>query len=110
VELKNRPEEKRDILLVCLGIEHAARAWIEGHNRTHPINKIHLTELRTDRKAGGVIRHEPLSARVEVCREGDTLLVEVQDAVSPTILQRLNLEQGIFRAQMPTGARWSIAS
>lgn len=28
------------------------------------------------------------------------LVVEVQDVVSPTIMQRLNLEQGVFRAQI----------
>lgn len=53
-------------MLVCLGIEDAARDWIERHNRQHPINRIHIIELRTDRKAGGVIRHEPMSARVRI--------------------------------------------
>jgi len=100
LELKNRPEEERDILLVCLGIEHAARDWIEQHNRNHPINKIHVVELRTDRKAGGVIRHEPLSAQVDMRREGDKLVVEIQDVLSPSILQRLHLQEGLFRAEV----------
>lgn len=100
LELKNRPEEERDILLVCLGIEHAARDWIEQHNRNHPINKVHVVELRTDRKAGGVIRHEPLSAQVDMRREGDKLVVEIQDVLSPSILQRLHLLEGLFRAEV----------
>jgi hypothetical protein len=100
LELKNRPEEERDILLVCLGIEHAARDWIEQHNRNHPINKVHVVELRTDRKAGGVIRHEPLSAQVSLRREGDKLIVEIQDVLSPSILQRLHLQEGLFRAEV----------
>lgn len=33
-------------------------------------------------------------------RQGERLVVEIQDVVSPTILQCLNLEQGVFRAQV----------
>jgi hypothetical protein len=100
LELKTRPEEERDCLLVCLGITHAARDWIEQHNRNHPINQVHVIELRTDRKAGGVIRHEPMSARVRIERDGDALLVQIDDVLSPSILQRLNLQEGLFRAQV----------
>lgn len=99
-ELHRRPEEERDIVLVCLGMELAAKAWIEDYNRTRPINKLHIIELRTDKKYGGFIKHEPLTASVSVKRKGDKLLVEVKDVLSPTILQRLNLEQGVFRAQI----------
>lgn len=100
LELKNRPQEERDILLVCLGIEHAAHDWIEWHNRQHPINRIHVIELRTDRRAGGVIRHEPMSAQVRIERDGEILLVEIMDVLSPSILQRLNLEESLFRAEV----------
>jgi DNA modification methylase len=103
-ELKTRPAEERDIMLVCLGWQHDARAWVDTYNRNRPVNKLHVVELRSDRKHGGIIRHEPLSASVTTRREGDSaeakLVVEVQDVVSPTIMQRLNLEQGVFRAQI----------
>ena len=99
-ELKNRPNEERDVMVVCLGWEHAARAAVEAYNRNHPINKLHVVELRTDRKLGGIIKHEPLSAQISARREGAQLVVEVTDVVSPTIMQRLNLEQGVFRAQI----------
>ena len=74
--------------------------WIERHNRQHPINRIHVIELRTDRKAGGIIRHEPMSARVGIRREGENLVVEIADVLSPSILQRLNLQEGLFRAEV----------
>ncbi|MBP7609615.1 MAG: site-specific DNA-methyltransferase [Steroidobacteraceae bacterium] len=103
-ELKTRPTEERDVMVVCLGWQHDARAWVETYNRNRPVNKLHVVELRTDRKLGGIIKHEPLSAQVSAKRtgKGDTaqLVVEVQDVVSPTITQRLNLEQGVFRAQI----------
>lgn len=81
-----------------------ARAWVDTYNRTRPVNKLHVVELRTDRKLGGIIQHEPLSAQVSAQRVGEgadaRLVVELQDVVSPSIMQRLNLEQGLFRAQI----------
>lgn len=103
-ELKTRPTEERDIMLVCLGWQHDARAWVDTYNRNRPVNKLHVVELRSDRKHGGIIRHEPLSASVTARRQGNgteaRLVVEVQDVVSPSIMQRLNMEQGVFRAQI----------
>ena len=103
-ELKTRATEERDVMVVCLGWQHDTRAWVETYNRNRPVNKLHVVELRTDRKLGGIIKHEPLSAKVTATREGHgddaRLVVELQDVVSPTILQRLNLEQGVFRAQI----------
>ena len=103
-ELKTRPSEERDVMVVCLGWQHDARAWLETYNRNRPVNKLHVAELRTDRKLGGIIKHEPLTAEVTAERNGEgadaKLVVEVLDVVSPTIMQRLNLEQGVFRAQI----------
>ena len=99
-ELKTRPEEERDIVVVSLGLQHDARRWIEEYNRNRPINKLHLIELRGDRKFGGVIRHEPLTAEARVTRTGDRIVIEIEDVISPTILQRLNLEEGLFRAEV----------
>lgn len=99
-ELKNRPKEERDILMVSLGIQHDARTWVDTYNRNRPVNKLHVIELRSDKKYGGIIRHEPLSAEISAQREGDKLVVEVTDVISPSIVQRLNLEQGVFRAQI----------
>ena len=100
-ELKNRPEEERDLLVVSLGQEHKAREWVEHYNHNRPINKIHLIELRTDRKAGGFIKHEPMSVQASVQRDGDKLIVSIDDVVSPSIIARLDLQTGIFRAQIP---------
>lgn len=100
-ELKNRPEEERDLLVVSLGQEHKAREWVEHYNHNRPINKIHLIELRTDRKAGGFIKHEPMSVQASVQRKGDKLIVTIADVVSPSIIARLDFQEGIFRAQIP---------
>lgn len=99
-ELKRRPEEQRDVTVVCLGIELAARAWVDQHNKNRPINRYHVIELRTDSKYGGFIKHEPLTASVDVQREGDKLVVKVTDVFSPTIMQRLNMEKGQLLARI----------
>ena len=99
-ELKRRPEEQRDITVVCLGMELAARAWVEQHNQNRPINRYHIIELRTDSKYGGFIKHEPLIAAIDVQAGEEKLVVEVTDVFSPTIMQRLNMEEGLFRAHI----------
>lgn len=99
-ELQRRPEEQRDITVVCLGMELAARAWVEQHNRNRPINRYHIIELRTDSKYGGFIKHEPIIATMDARRDGEQLHIEVTDVFSPTIMQRLNMEEGLFRAHI----------
>lgn len=88
-ELKTRPTEERDVMVVCLGWQHDARAWVETYNRNRPVNKLYVVELRTDRKLGGIIKHEPLIAQVGAKRTGKganaQLVVEVQDVVSPIL-------------------------
>lgn len=104
-ELKTRPQEERDVLVVSLGQEHKAREWVAQYNHNRPVNKIHLTELRTDRKAGGFIKHEPMSVQASARREGqgadEKLVVQIDDVVSPSIIARLDLQEGIFRASIP---------
>jgi DNA modification methylase len=99
-ELKRRPEEERDVTVVAFGMELAARHWVDQHNRNRPINRYHVIELRTDSKYGGFIKHEPLEASVSVERKHDELHIKVEDVFSPTIVQRLNMESGVFRARI----------
>ena len=40
-ELRKRPDEDRDITVVCLGKELAIDPWIDDWNKKHPVNKIH---------------------------------------------------------------------
>ena len=54
-ELSSRPEEERDVTVVCLGKELAADAWLEEWNRlrrrTGLPNQIAVIEPRTERLA-----------------------------------------------------------
>lgn len=103
-ELDARPDEDRNIVVVCLGMELTAQAWIDDWNRLRKgkdaVNKIELIELRTDPKYGKFMKHEPASARVKMSRtkRGDEarIVVEIQDFISPTIVERLREQAGVL--------------
>ena len=100
LELRARPNEMRPILLVCLGRELAAQARVEEWNRLlkkDSPNYLEVIELRSDPKYGGVFQHAPDEARVTSQAEGDKLIVEITDFVSPTIQERLNKTVGILQ-------------
>ncbi len=99
-ELKSRPREDRDIVVVCLGKEPAADSWLEDWNRHRPVNKIEVIELRTDKKYGKFFTHQPARARVDIRRVKGKIVVGINNFISPTIIERLNMDQTLFRAQI----------
>ena len=103
-ELEARPDEDRDVVMVCLGEELAAGAWLEEWNLLRKgkgaVNRLESIELRTDAKYGKFISHRPAEARVSIAREGKKVRVEVEDFISPTILERLEMDVPLFRAKV----------
>ena len=103
-ELESRPEEDRTVVIVCLGIELAARAWIENWNRLrrgkNAVNKIEVIELRSDPKYGKFLAHKPAAAKVEVHRRDGRIEVRIEDFISPTIIERLQQQTGIVKPQI----------
>jgi hypothetical protein len=93
-ELLARPNESRDVVVICLGKELAVNGWLIEWNRMRrqgdTPNKIEVIELRSDPKYGKFIAHKPATARVEIRRVKDKLFVEVKDFLSPTVIERLN--------------------
>ena len=104
-ELEARPDEDRPVTLVCLGMELAARAWIEDWNRLRKgkeaVNRIEVIELRTDPKYGKFIEHKPATARVDIQRKKESLTVEITDFLSPTIIERLASQAGVLQPKIP---------
>jgi len=99
-ELKKRSSEDRDIIAVCLGKELAADAWLAEYNHHHPVNKISVIELRTDPRYGKFFEHQPASAEVHVMRKDGKIVVDIEDFISPTILERLEMDSGMFKAKI----------
>ncbi len=103
-ELKVRPDENRDVLVVALGKELASDAWLEEWNRMRRKgdvpNKIDVIELRTDPKYGKFIEHKPAGARVKFARKGANISVEIEDFISPTIIERLSQQNGVVQPRV----------
>lgn len=103
-ELKNRPEEERDIVVVSLGKELAVDTWLEEWNRLRKQgdfpNKIDVIELRSDPRYGGFFTHKPAQAKVNIQRTGKGIEVTVESYISPTIIERLKQQAGILTPQI----------
>jgi len=108
-ELSARPEEERDIVVVCLGKEIAADGWLEEWNRLRKQkdfpNKIGIIELRSDPKYGKFFEHKPARARVSIKRikakrASAKIKVEIKDFISPTIIERLKRQEGLLTPQI----------
>lgn len=101
-EIRKRPNEDRDITVVCLGKELATDPWIDEWNKKHPVNKIHVIELKTDKKYGSFLIHKPAEARVKIERVNKTIAkVVIEDFISPTIIERLNIDNKLFKVKIP---------
>jgi len=100
-ELKKRPDEERDIVIVCLGKELAVDPWIDEWNKKHPVNKIKVIELKTDKKYGSFLIHKPAEAEVKIERKGNKAIIKIENFISPTIIERLNIDNKIFKVKIP---------
>lgn len=103
-ELKSRPTESRDIVVVSLGKEIATDGWLTNWNKLRlkgdVPNKIELIELRTDKKYGRFIEHKAASAKVSFKRIKDSVKITIDNFISPTIIERLNQQEGPLRPQI----------
>jgi len=99
-ELEKRKDETRDIVLVSLGMEVKVKADVDVYNKLRPVNKIRTIELRTDKKYGSFFMHKPAQADVEISKTGLKGTVVIKDFISPTILQRLNIDNKLFQSQI----------
>ena len=103
-ELDARPDEDRNITLVCLGMELAAKAWIDDWNRLRKgkstANRIEVIELRSDPKYGKLIEHRPAQAKVNIVRKEGKIIVDIEDFISPTIIERLQQQAGILQPKI----------
>lgn len=98
-EIETR-DDQRDILIVTLGKETQVALWLKAYNEHRPINRIEVIELRTDEKYGKFLVHQPAQAQVAIRREDGKIIVEIEDFISPTIVERLEMDTPLFKAQI----------
>jgi hypothetical protein len=112
-ELLRRPDDPRGVMVVALGKQLAADAWLAEWNQYRAVaklgednrpvefvNTIEIIDLRTDARHGGFIAHQPASADVTIAREGGEIRVTINAVISPTIAQRLQLDLPLFQAKI----------
>ena len=95
-ELQNRPDETRDITVLCNGSEVGMQEELDRDNRIHPINKIIVQDIQRD----GVTTYTPAEADVKFEREGQNVTITIVDYISPTILARLDIDRTVFDEQI----------
>ena len=103
-ELSARPQEERDVTVVCLGKELAADSWLAEWNRlrgkTQLPNQIAVIELRTDPRYGKFFVHQPAWAKVSIERRRAKVRVKIDEFVSPSIIERLKEQAGVLSPQI----------
>lgn len=102
-ELKKRPKEQRDITIVCLGKELSTEPLIDEYNKKHFVNKFQIIELRTDTKYGKFLIHQPAIAEVQLTKlsKVNKVKIEIINFISPSILERLNIDNNLFKVKIP---------
>jgi len=112
-ELEARPDEGRDVVIVCLGKQVAADAWLEDWNRLRKSegfpNKIQVIELRTDPKYGKFFVHRPAEAKVSIRRSNHKIEVDIEDFISPTVIERLSQQSDLLAPEIDDW-RWMVDS
>jgi len=100
-ELKKRPNDNRDVTIVCLGKEIAIDSWVETYNKKHSVNKFNVIELRTDDKYGKFLIHKPTQSKVDIKRKGEKAIIEIKGFISPSIIERLNDKEKLIKVKIP---------
>jgi len=91
-ELENRPDEERDITILCNGSEIGLQSELATENSRRPINKFVVKDIQRD----GVTTYAPAEANVEFKRDEDKVTITVANYISPTILARMAIDRTIF--------------
>lgn len=92
-ELKNRPEEDRDILLIGSGVELGVATMLaERRQLKGAPNQIEVKDIQAD----GVIVADPAEADVDIVKSGGKVNIAIKNYISPTIIKRLDIDRSIF--------------
>ena len=88
-ELQNRPDETRDITVLCNGSEVGTQEELDTENQRRPINKIIVQDIQRD----GVTTYAPAEVEVDFKKAGQNVTITIANYISPTILARLDIDR-----------------
>lgn len=91
-ELKNRPDESRNITVFCNGSELEIQAELDKENKKDRINKIIVCDIQKE----GLKTYDPAEAEVDFKRERQNITIKILEYINPTICARLNKDRTVF--------------
>ncbi len=91
-ELKKRPEETRNIAIVCLGVREDSKAEIIRWNKKTPVNILEIIDLNEKK----FMLHEPCKADIDF---HDNVLI-INNFFSPTIIKRLYHDKKLYTPEI----------
>jgi len=106
-ESNKRPDEDRNVIVICLGRETKVDAWIEEWNKKQPYKDTRTKQrikqfIIFDLKDKNFVSYEPSQAEVEIERKDENKVkIKIKSFISPTIIKRLELEPGLLRKKIP---------
>ena len=87
-----RPNERRDIVVICNGAETAVLEELAAESRRRALNRIVVRDIQRD----GIVVHRPAEADVRIARRGGKATVTIRDYVSPAIMARMEADRTVF--------------
>ena len=92
-ELKKRPDEERNITLFGNGSETGLAKIVAEKQKHRPINKIQIIDIQQE----GLTTFSPAQTDITITKKGKTVSVKIVDYISPSIMAKLNQEEGVFK-------------
>ena len=95
-ELDTRPNEERNITVLCNGSEFEIQEEVDAENKRRAVNKIIVRNIQHE----GISTYVPAEAEIDFKRKGEVVTISILDYFSPTILERLAIERSVFDEQI----------
>lgn len=106
-ELDKRPDEDRNVVVICLGRETKVDAWVEEWNKRQPYKDTRTKQrirqlIIFDLRDKNFIAYEPSRAEVEIKRTvKDKVRIKIKNFISPTIIKRLEIQRSLLQKRIP---------
>ena len=88
----HRPNEKRDIVVICNGAEASVLEELTAESKRRALNRVAVRDIQKD----GIMVNRPAEADVRIVRRGKTATVTIQAYVSPAVMARMEAERTVF--------------
>ena len=93
---RKRQDDDREVIVFCNGCEEEARKMAEDSGKLSQVNRIEIADIRDE----SIYAFRPAEAEVEIVKKGGKARVKIVNYISPTILERMNIDRTVFDEQL----------